>query len=60
MGSLDMVMRLDCRVVIQVVKVREVRGKGFVIDYEYVHESLRNSVRIKDPAFAGEFKCEIY
>ena len=53
-------MQLDSPTLISFSKIREIRGKGFVVDYEYVPDLLKNSARLNEPTFIAELKVKIY
>jgi hypothetical protein len=36
---------------VQILKVNEIRGKNFIIDFEYVPESLKKSQKIYETSF---------
>ena len=40
--------------------IKEIRGKSFIIDYEYVSESLKRNRKLAEPSFIAEIKSKIY
>lgn len=53
-------MKVDSPVLIALTQILEIRGKGFVVDYEYVPSLLKNSTKLQEPTFIAELKVKIY